>query len=344
MAPIATISSVLRRQLVDTDSGDTREYYFGSIRSDLAKALTFVPVLEVSKRTHLMERTEDGYQRAGSAARMNLFARYLREHPLAVVPPVVLSGRGNWRYKGGDVGQLEVSDAAAIIDGQHRIGGYVRLAEEDDRLRPIDFILLPELTVEEEKREFLDINNTQKGVPKPLTAYLEGTPDALVAWSLNEASDSPLQGRISRQKMEKGHLFNLNSVAKNIGRSFNHGAFEGLDLDSKVDIMKAYWTLISDRYPEEWADMERESRREFEFKLLELTGFIAWSYAAVDILAPAYDPETQTVNWDAVDSKLAGLADSGCIDWTKDGEFSGLTGEVGGKRIHRKMQLCLQQV
>ncbi len=36
------------------------------------------------------------------------------------------------------------------------------------------------------------------------------------------------------------------------------------------------------------------------------------------------------------------LGETQCIDWAKNGEFEGLTGEVGGKRIHKKMQWCLQ--
>lgn len=344
MSPIATISNVLKRTIEDPDTGGRRDYYFGSIRSDLAKALTFVPVLEPSKRTFLQERTDEGYQRAGSTARMRRFGKYVEENPLSVVPPVVLSGRGSWKFKGsGPVGALEVQDAAAIIDGQHRMGGYVWLADEEELLREIDFILLADLSVEEEKAEFLDINNTQKGVPKPLTAYLEAADEALVGWELNERSDSPFAGKISRQTMQKGQLFNLNSVAKNVDRAFNHGAFQVLSVDDKVDILTGYWDLIAENFPEEWEDIEKESRRDFEFKLLELTGFIAMSYACPDIVAPAFDPETRTVNWDAVRSRLVGLSESGCVDWTKDGEFSGLTGEVGGRRIHRKIQFCLQQ-
>ena len=60
------------------------------------------------------------------------------------------------------------------------------------------FILIPHLTSEQETKEFLTVNNTQKGVPKSLTVYLEGTEAAQVAWGLNEEADSPFNGRITK--------------------------------------------------------------------------------------------------------------------------------------------------
>jgi len=47
---IGTITGVVRRTIVSSD-GSKRDYYLGSIRSDVAKALTFVPVaLEETKK------------------------------------------------------------------------------------------------------------------------------------------------------------------------------------------------------------------------------------------------------------------------------------------------------
>src|SRR4051812_46101158 len=121
---LAVIENVVRRVLADPETGQTREYFFGSIPSDKVKMLTFVPVIEASAKTYLEERADaggdgdgEGYQRPGSTTRMNLFARYLGDHPLSVVPPVVISGRGEWRFEGsGDVGIVSVYDSAAIID------------------------------------------------------------------------------------------------------------------------------------------------------------------------------------------------------------------------------------
>lgn len=133
-------------------------------------------------------------------------------------------------------------------------------------------------------------------------------------------------------------MFTLAAVARNIGRTFAHGAFESSAVDTKLDILIRYWDLISEIFPDGWEDV---SRRPQETKLLETTGLIAWSLAAEDILGPAFDPDTQTVNWDMVRARMEKVALPGGLDWRKDGEFQGLTGEVGGARIHREIQSLL---
>ena len=173
MPEIATIQKVLRRTKVQSD-GAKRDYYFGSIPSDQAKMLTFVPVNELSEQSFLEERVEEGSRRPGSATRMGQFGDFLRENPLSVVPPVVLSGRGKWVFEGDDLGLLRVHESAAIVDGQHRVGGFVRNWEKYQEVTDIDFILLPDLALELETREFLTINTTQKNVVASLTDFLLG--------------------------------------------------------------------------------------------------------------------------------------------------------------------------
>lgn len=337
--PILTIDGMVRRTYSDPSTGESRDYYFGSIRSDLIKNLTFVPVKEPSKRTFLQERETDGYQRPGSAARMKLFSKYLVEHPLSVVPPVVLSARGNWDFSGkGDFGSLTVFEPAAIVDGQHRVGGYVQLFESSEDVRNVDVLILANLSLEEETEEFLAINNTQRGVPKSLNVLLGGSDEAVIAVQLDEDPSSPFHDRIQQVTKKKGDLFTLAAMEKNIKRTFSHGAFDGLDLDSRLEILTKYWLQIADAFPEEWGDMDRSP---MTFKLLETTGLIAWSLSASDILGPSFDPGTGAMNWDKVKANLDILAADGALDWRKDGEFQGLTGEVGGARIHKKVQQLL---
>ena len=137
---------------------------------------------------------------------MVAFAKFLDEKPNSIVPPVLLSGRGNWKFQPGeqdqDSGRLIIQGQAAIVDGQHRVGGFVLLYESEEheseeKVRDISFILLPDLTAEDEMQEFLTVNNTQKGVPRSLTEYLKDTDDAQVAWGLNEDDDSPFKDRIT---------------------------------------------------------------------------------------------------------------------------------------------------
>jgi DNA sulfur modification protein DndB len=314
-------------------------YAFATIPSDRVKSITFVPVVEPSAKTFLREIQEDGYQRPGSPSRMRLFARFLRDNPDHVVPPVLLSGRGNWEFvpskHNPTIGSLRVKAPAAIIDGQHRLGGFVALYEEDEDVRDVPFILLNGLSVEAEKSEFAVVNNSQKGVPKSLIAWIDDELPAQVAWQLNMLEDSPLKGRISRVQMKKDQLFQLHSAAKHIDRLFSIGAVSELDLEQRVEYASRYFTIIADALPEEWADIARldeeggKGRKGFEYKLLELTGLIAWCWVGAQIFARSYSDSTG-MNWDNVE-RLVDAAK--VVEWHKEGQYRGLTGEVGGKRM-----------
>jgi DNA sulfur modification protein DndB len=354
---VGKIPNVLRR-----DTGN-RTYYFGTIGSDKVKHVTFVPVLENSPKTPLIEDTKDGYQRPGTIARMNKFKNFLKDNPNSLVPPVLLSGRGNWVFTpgddGGPLGSLDLKGSAAILDGQHRLGGYVLLNENDNDVRDIDFLLLENLELVEEVREFVIVNNTQVGVPKSLNYFLaqdvEGlsglvgdiTDDIWLAWQLNLREDSPFLGKITRIKMGPEHLFQLHSVAKNIDKMFKDGAFNDVDREEKLDIAIRYWNLIADLHQTQWADIEKlgvpkQGRKDFDYKLLELTGFIAWSLIGNSrIISPSYNSTSHTVDWDRVQKMIEILAER--VDWTKGGEYQNATGEVGGPIIHKDMQKILSQ-
>ena len=324
--------------VIEKTQGNQR-YLFGTIKSDRVKSVTFVPVIENSRRTPLNEIVEGGYQRPGSLSRMKAFAKFLRENPDSVVPPVLISGRGHWQFHPGDneqdSGHITIQDKAAIIDGQHRVGGFVFLYDSEDDVRDISFILLPDLTIEDETREFVVVNNSQKGVPKPLTAYLEDSEDAQVAWGLNEESDSPFQGRITRTTMARSKLFALHSVAKQVNRLFSLGDVQDLDVDQKVEYVSRFWTIIADHLEDEWSDIEKldtgGARRDFTYKLLELTGLIAWAYTGAHIFSRSYS-EITGMNWDNVKRLIEAASE---IDWDKEGEYRGRTGEVGGQNYGR---------
>lgn len=351
---LIVIADVLRREL------DGRIYYFGTIPSDKVKAVTFVPVIELSPKTPLQEDVKQGYQRPGSLPRMNRFRDFLRGHKQSVVPPVLLSGRGKWIFSpkmdGSPLGALTIEDRAAILDGQHRIGGFVALYEADGDVRNVDFLLLEDLSLDDEIREFVTVNNTQVGVPKSLNLFLAADvtglelitgdlgEEAHIAWALNTREDSPLVGRIARTRTGPEHLFQLHSVAKNIDRMFTSGAFSETDIDEKVDICIKYWDLISQVFPSEWADIEklgipRQGRKAFEYKLLELTGFIAMSLVGGSmILSTSFNAASKTMDWDRVEKMLQALDG---IDWRKVGTYQNATGEVGGPLIKKDMEKML---
>jgi len=358
VAVIGTVENVLRRQVGD------RVYFFGTINSDKVKGVTFVPVIEKSPKTPLHEIVEDGYQRPGSEPRMNKFKEFLKRNPESLVPPVILSGRGQWTYqpqsKGIPLGTLTIEGPAAILDGQHRLGGYVALyLESPTDVRGVDFLLLDNLNREQEIKEFVIVNNTQVGVPKSLGIHIgagieglekvlgELADEAWIAWELTTREDSPFQGRISRTKLGPEHLFNLASVAKHIQKMFKQGTFGDCEAEEKLEITIKYWNLIEQLHPREWADIEKlgvrgQGRNQFDFKLLELTGFIAWSaIASSQLLSTSYNNLSHTMDWERVQKMIEALANK--IDWRKTGEYEGRTGEVGGPVIARDMEKVLGQ-
>jgi len=354
--PIGVINHVLKR------NAGSRTYYFGTISSDKVKHVTFVPVLESSPKTPLIEVTEGGYQRPGTMARMTKFKDFLKQNPGSLVPPVLLSGRGKWVFTPGEnespLGNLSIHASAAILDGQHRLGGYVLLYEADKDVRDIDFLLLENLELADEVREFVIVNNTQVGVPKSLNLFIAqdiedlkklvgniSDDDVWVAWQLNTSENSPFLGKISRIRMGPEHLFQLHSVAKQIKAMFKDGAFNDVDRELKLEITIRYWNLIENLHSVQWADIEKlgvpkQGRKAFEYKVLELTGFIAWSLIGSSrILSPCFNSKSETMDWDRVQQMIEILADR--VDWRKEGEYRNATGEVGGGVIHKDMQKIL---
>lgn len=323
-----------------------KTYYYATISSDRIKSVTYVPVLEKSINSYVIENV-GGYQRPGSRSRMRQFMRYLRDNSDTIVPPIMLSGQNRWRFEEYDnlgYGKLVIEGPAAIIDGQHRVGGYIALFEELGEIRPIDFIFLESLSYDDEVKAFMTVNNTQKGVPKPLTAYLENTEGARIAWALNVEDDSPFKNRITRTTRGRQHLFALHSFAKQVVNTFKHGKLVDLDEEQKIEIMKQYWNIISDVFWEQWADIDKlddpatRGRNDFGFKLLDLVGLVAWSImGGRHILSRCY-LDGAGINWDNV-KKI--VESCGKLDWRKKGQYQAYTGESGGNHIVQDMERLL---
>ena len=335
MPNLGTIDNVLKRNVGD------RVYYIGTLSSDMAKDVTFAPVVEDSD-TYLTQILDRGYQRPGRKARMNQFKKYLKEFTNRLIPPVILSARGKWIFKpesSGVIGQIQIDDRAAIVDGQHRVGGIVSHFQDTNEPIQFDFICFDNLSYDEEVNEFLTINGKQVGVSKALQAYLGGDPNKDLAWELNEHDDSPFYKRISRTTMGPDHLFALHSVTKNVARTFSHGSLSELDHATKKEILLRYWNCIKMVNQTAWADAAKEKKKDHTHKLLELTGNIAWSIVAPEILLKGYRPNDESFDWEEIENVISFVSQD--MDWEKQGEFYGMTGEVGGRRIANFLQNAL---
>jgi DNA sulfur modification protein DndB len=340
--PSATIEGAVERTV------DMKKYYFASLRSSLLRGLTYVPLLEPNpKPCPYLEEQLGGYQRFGSVTRMRLFREYLKESPNSkFVPPLLLSAQ-NWRFErsGGasEYGRLIAEDAAAIVDGQHRAGGYIAAFEEDGVDRVVDVLCYVGLSREEEERLFLDINSTQKGVDKGLSAFLKGGPGVEIAEALNMDSDSPFVGRIAKQKLTSRQLFKLHSFVGGVEKTFAHGRISALSVDDKVDALKRYWSIIADVFTDCWTtdmailDDASRGRSEMGSKLLELTGFLTWSYLGPQILGEAY-VDSHGFNWSEIARRIQACEG---LDWRKDGQYEGRTGSAGASHLKTEIERLL---
>lgn len=335
MPNLGTIEYVIKSNVGD------RIYYIGKLTSDIAKDVTFAPVVEDSE-TYLTQILDRGYQRPGRKPRMNQFKKYLKEFNNRLIPPVILSARGKWIFESsedGPVGKIEIEGRAAIVDGQHRLGGIVSHFQDTNEPISFDFICFDNLSYDEEVEEFLTINGKQVGVSKALQTYLGGDPNKDLAWELNEHDDSPFYKRISRTTVGPNHLFALHSITKNVARTFAHGSLSELDHATKKDVLLRYWNCIKSTNQTAWADFYKERKRDHTHKLLELTGNIAWSLVAPEILLRGFSPVDESFDWEEIDNVVSFVSQD--MDWEKQGEFFGLTGEVGGRRIANHLQSAL---
>ena len=381
------IENVLRTE------ANGRVYYNGWVKASDAYDAVYVPVTKTTKipakakksYVEALEERGGGYQRCATRSRQHSIAKYLISNPTSVLPPVLLSDRGKWKWVSGSsdrIGRLIIEEKAAVVDGQHRLGG-VRLQatmEGGDPARLVPFVVVVGLSEVEEKTEFLTINNTQKGVSKAHTAFLESDKWwNAVALALNESG--PFEGRIQAAGgvRETWHTdLKLHSVANAIHDTFRPPAKKSdvevwgfADDDERKDnlpeLVNRYWELISEVFADEWSDMDRlplpdhlgggggsETTRNFEYKLLELTGFLAWMWFFQKIAIDIWNSSSQSLNEEALLRYLTWIREKEepnpsygknenepefrkAVDWRKKGKFEGRTGGAGARAIVEEM-------
>lgn len=316
-------------------------YYLGTISPQQIKELTFVPVVALSTNANdpdcLVELAEHGYQRAGEPRRMEQIKNFILEYPRYMMPPVLLSARGEWSWEpakaGSQFGTLQANGLAAVIDGQHRLGGLWRLASdphtpEQLRERPVAFMLLDDLSIEEEKFDFIYVNDTQKGVKKSLLRYLDKDSEfsGQAAYALMEAEDSVFAGRIGVQRKDDWTLLLFGAMQECVVEIFNRDFMQltqfrpasSAETSARaIEFVLQFWRLVSTCLPIFWADIEKmpavstpktqshPGTRAFQYRLLEETGIRAMSRLGSEILQQAWMPATQSPGWDKVKELLA---------------------------------------
>jgi DNA sulfur modification protein DndB len=169
-------------------------------------------VFQVSKVSRVDENPETGYQRHLSGPRAKSIAEYLNSGNL-IPGAVILSAQDNANIEFSD-GELSIElipNSLFVIDGQHRLYGS-KLSEKDISLPVCIFKGLDHTS---EVQYFIDINSTQKGVPKTLRIELmkflaeDDSIDSIRAKLFDELGtevDSPLYGKLSPISSGRGRI------------------------------------------------------------------------------------------------------------------------------------------
>ncbi len=167
-------------------------------------------ISKISRATN--ENHDKGFQRHLSEIRAKNIAKYI-DDGFVIPGSIILSAQSNAElsYSNGKIKFSDNDDSFFVIDGQHRLYG-LHYATTDLK---IPVFIFNDLKLEDEIQYFLDVNSTQRGVPKTLrielTRFLT-EPESLddirlkIIDLLNTDDESPLKNRISKLQTQSGKL------------------------------------------------------------------------------------------------------------------------------------------
>ena len=197
----------------------------------------------------------NGYQRFLNEKRGRDIAEYLESGNVIPGAIVVSCRDGDYINFDTETNILHINTTSQndllIIDGQHRLYG-AHLAQSDiPIIYPI--CIFKELSLEQEVQYFLDINSTQRGVPKSLQIELMkflAEPDSIDAIQhrlindLSENESSPLYKRISRVSSIAGKISHV-PFEKSIKPLLNEEPLKNLAYEDKLNLISNFLTSTS---------------------------------------------------------------------------------------------------
>lgn len=237
-----------------------------------------------------------GYQRHLETKNVKAIRKFLYEevqNPIMPSPIIINFQEGLQFKRFGDSdksGLLTIDTKGHIIDGQHKFEGFKLAYSEENvkRQKLTDFelpvVILAGFPPIKEVEQFYLINYRQKRLTLDLAQrnYLdlagnEDTRDLVpnaMKWevealkvidALNEDSDSPWKGRISvpsdSEEEKKQKLYSQSSFIRALKPLFNShdGKLGGASNEKKIELLKAFWKIVTDVYPECYENPKRYS-------------------------------------------------------------------------------------
>lgn len=192
---------------------------FDLSRNGVGFYLTALParaLYEISRVERISENPDEGFQRQLDVPKSRKIAKYLQDKviPGAIILSVQQETEAVYHVDSGELELKSPDRSLLVIDGQHRLyGAYLASESGVDVQLPV--CILTNLSRLEEVQYFIDINSTQKGVPKTLrielTKFLaeQGSIEQIrlrLFKDLNSDPQSVLFGKLSAEQKGPGYL------------------------------------------------------------------------------------------------------------------------------------------
>ncbi len=141
-------------------------FYISVMKSSVLSEICFV-----SRRK---DDSDKGFQRHLSEKRAKEIAKYLDNNkgviPSALIVSAQPCARFEYKENTSKITVEKAKNSLLVLDGQHRLYGLKNASKEYE----IPVVIFSALTTQEEIRQFIDINTTQKGVPTALILDIKG--------------------------------------------------------------------------------------------------------------------------------------------------------------------------
>lgn len=266
--------------------GGNKYYYFIVQPSKLLTGVAYIHRREERNPEDVMIT----YQRMLNKSKLEKIKTYVQGGGFFANNIIVnFSSKPKWEKKGkiGDIvlGELTFPDhygSAWVIDGQHRLYGYLNSGKSDDANIPV--LAFDNIAVKDQAKLFVDINKEQKPVSAALLWDLyadlyEDSSDkkqqelraiSMVVKKLNDTKNSPLFESIkipsrSKNLQSEAHLtLTRLCVALKENRLLKESEHLLFDenyektTDTAYEVISEYLTTISTMCPEDWSTDEKE--------------------------------------------------------------------------------------
>lgn len=265
--------------------GDNKYYYFIIQPSKLLNGVAYIHRREERNPKDVMYT----YQRMLNKSKLEKIRSYIQKGGFFANNIIMnFSSKPKWEKKGkiGDIvlGELTFPKhygSAWLIDGQHRLYGYLNSGKSEDAYIPV--LAFDNIAIKDQAKLFVDINKEQKPVSAALLwdlyadLYADSTDKkqqelraiSIVVKRLNSDKNSPISGlvklpSISKDIQKKVHL-TLTRLCVAIKENRLLQDSENLlfdenyekTIDTAFEVISEYLTTISEMFPEDWERKEK---------------------------------------------------------------------------------------